>query len=86
MAMGLGKLWELVMDREAWHAVIHGVTKSQTWLSDWTDWSELKDFSSGTMDRNPPTNAENRFNPWSRKIPYAWEQLSLCATTAELVL
>ena len=30
MAMGLGKLWELVMDREAWHAVIHGVTKSQT--------------------------------------------------------
>ena len=37
MDMGLGKHREVVMDREAWHAVIHGVTKSQTWLSDWTE-------------------------------------------------
>ena len=36
MDMGLGGLRELVMDREAWHAVVHGVTKSQTWLSNWT--------------------------------------------------
>ena len=34
MGMGLGRLWELVMDREAWRAVIHGVTKSRTRLSD----------------------------------------------------
>ena len=35
--MSLGELWELVMDREVWHAVIHGVTKSRTRLSDWTE-------------------------------------------------
>ena len=34
MDMGLGGFWDLVMDREAWHAVVHGVVKSQTRLSD----------------------------------------------------
>ena len=35
MDVSLSELWELVLDREAWHAVIHGVTKSRRWLSDW---------------------------------------------------
>ena len=37
MDMGLGELWKLVLDREAWRAAIHGVAKSQTRLSDWTE-------------------------------------------------
>ena len=39
MDAGLGRLQELVMDREAWRAAIHGVTKSRTWLSDWTEFA-----------------------------------------------
>ena len=43
MHMSVGELWELVMDREAWRAAIHGVTKSRTRLSDWTvlNWVQI---------------------------------------------
>ena len=37
MDVGLSELRQLVMDRESWHAAVHGVTKSRTWLSDWTE-------------------------------------------------
>jgi len=43
MYMSMSKFQELVMDKEAWHAAVHEVTKSQTWLSNWTElnWKSL---------------------------------------------
>ena len=52
MDMSLSGLRELVMDREAWCAVIHGVTKNQTLLSDWTELIHMPDFLCCTLEMN----------------------------------
>ena len=48
MVMSLSKFWELVMDRESWHAAVHEVTKSQTWLN-WTDVLKLWQYTGRFM-------------------------------------
>ena len=65
MDMSLSKLQELVMDREAWHAAVHGVTKSRTWLSNWTELSCQLEMGVGNGRQEKPRGQACRqhFNP-----------------------
>ena len=57
MDMSLSKLQELVMDREAWHAAVHGVAKSRTWLGDWTE-----------LNSKLPIHPQPRPQPWQPQV------------------
>ena len=79
MDVSLSELWELVLDREAWRAVIHGITKSQTRLSDWSDliWY-IRDFckpvakhlSPKTALNLTPTSTDNHMNWYRGRIKW----------------
>ena len=88
MDMSLGKLCELVMDRDAWRAAVHGLAKSWTWLSDWMNWPELtlpKVGFPGVWDCKESVCQcrRCRFDPWARNIPWRTWQPSLMFLPAE---
>ena len=85
MDMGLGGLWELVMDRDAWLAVVHGVSKSWTQLSDWTELNEYLSKRITNHIQSVVKATQWSLNTISTKllshfvIPVVWPQVQMSA-------
>ena len=85
MEMSLSKLQEIVKDREAWHVTVHGITESQTWLSDWTKTRRVEQTRRKMIDRSSPlwdlflvqaflsSIGEYRGNAWSAEHKIFWQ-------------
>ena len=74
MNMNLGKLQEMVRDREAWHAAVHGVTKNHTWLSDWTTRIAISNKTWSFENTSMWSRARFKGNRGRKKVKRDWRE------------